>query len=199
MLKRLLTWTAAIALTLSFTAHAADDKAGAQWQQDKSGVAWMAKKREYLIMNSDVFGYNYDITTAVKPEGEAKQIVVEIPVDKFSSGEPDRDSEVAVMLKGNTQKNMVFTSSPLDTQQWQQIIAKSAKSIAGDLSIGGKSYPVTFNVTYDSAGNLHGELSSKMTAFDIEPISLVGGLVVKVSDDIKLLVKLNLQDLAAAH
>lgn len=186
-----------IALTFSSAAQASEG-AEAKWQADKSGVAWMAKKRQFLVKNTEVYGYNYDIKTTLKGDTSAVQIVVDIPIDKFSSGEPDRDSEVIIMLKGDKRKAMTFTSKPLSPFELQAILAKETKAISGQLAIGDKEFPVTFGLTYDN-NYMHGQLESTMQAFDIAPISVAGGLVVKVKDYVKLLVRLNLKDLMVSH
>lgn len=166
------------------------------WVGDKSGVAWGVEKREFLVMSKKVYGYNYDITTKVNRDGDSAQIVVDIPVDTFSSGEAERDGEVAKMLKGDVRKAMTFTSTPLSAAELQDLMGKKAKSIAGQLAIGDKEYPMTFNITYGTDEFLYGNVKTAMSKLGVQPPALVGGVVMKVGDDLQLLVKLKLSELA---
>lgn len=164
------------------------------WTGDKSGVAWGVEKREFLVMSKKIYGYNYDITTKVSRDGDLAQIVVDIPVDTFSSGEAERDGEVAKMLKGDVRKAMTFTSNPLSAPELQALMDKKAKSIAGQLAIGDKEYPMTFNITYGTDNFLYGNVKTAMSKLGVEPPTLVGGVVMKVGDDLQLLVKLKLSE-----
>lgn len=166
------------------------------WVGDKSGVAWGVEKREFLVMSKKVYGYNYEITTKVNRDGDSAQIVVDIPVDTFSSGEAERDSEVAKMLKGDVRKAMTFTSKPLSAAELADLAGKKSTSVAGQLAIGDKEYPVTFNVSYGTDNYLYGNAKTAMSKLGVEPPALVGGVVMKVGDDLQLLVKLKLSDLA---
>lgn len=185
-----------LAFTFSGLASAAD---APSWQADKSGVAWVVNKRQFLVMNKEIYGYNYDVKTSVRPEGENYQIVMEIPVDKFSSGEADRDKEVAVILKGDVSKTMTFTSAPYSKADFQKILTKQTKAIVGDLEIGKTKSPVSFDISYEGDAFLLGSVTTKMSHLGVEAPAAGGGLVLKISDDLKLLVRLQLKDIALAH
>ena len=167
------------------------------WPAGRSAVAWMTKKRMFLIKNVEPVGLNTSIS--IFKDDDKKTISIRIPINKFDSGEPDRDKDVVRILKGNIQPDLLFTSDAVNDELEKNIMQDQFSGrLSGQLKIGGQSFPVTFNVkkTKDSHGDLlEGELATTFTAFEIEPPTVAGGLVAKVRDDLTLLFRIYLIDI----
>ena len=167
------------------------------WTEGKSAVAWVAKKRMFLVKNVEPVGLNASI--GISKDSSANKFVIRIPIEKFDSGEPDRDKEVTSMLKGDVQPDLLFTSDAIAAEFEKSLTQDHyTGKLGGELQIGGKSFPVSFDVkkTKDSHGDAReGELRTTFTAFGIEPPAVAGGLVAKVKDDLTLMFHIYLSDI----
>jgi hypothetical protein len=162
---------------------------GVEWNESKEGVAWEANKTLFLFKKAQPVGYNYSSKISFIKN---KVIEVIIPIDKFDSQESARDSEVVILLKGNIQKNMIFKSKAFSKKELTKLHKKKLTKIEGDLSLGGKSYPLVFVMTYDDKGFAYGTWKGKMSSFDIKPPGVLGGVVSNVHDFLKLHVKMKI-------
>ena len=77
-------------------------------------------------------------------------------------------------------KDIKFTSSSVET-------AGDGLKVSGDLELGGKSKPVTFDVT-ESAGTVTGSANLKQSDWGIKPYSALFGAL-KVNDEVKVVVE----------
>jgi polyisoprenoid-binding protein YceI len=80
-------------------------------------------------------------------------------------------------------KSISFTSSSIED-------TGSALKVSGELEMGGKTNPVSFELT-ESGGTLSGSADLKQTAWDIKPYSALFGAL-KVNDDVKVVVEAKL-------
>jgi len=174
-----------------------EESAKIVWPAGKSAVAWVTKKRMFVFQNVEPMGLNSSVRVTLNES--QKTVSIQIPINKFDSGEPDRDTEVVKILKGDAQPDLLFTSDPISEDLQKNILQDhSVGRLGGKLQIGGKAFPVSFEVKKGKEGQLEfldGELRTTFTAFDIEPPSVAGGLVAKVKDELTLRFRIFLGDI----
>ncbi len=163
--------------------------------KNQNCVAWKTKKTMFLVKSEEPVGINCSITLTVSsPTAGLKQVLVKVPIDKFDSGEVDRDKEVLLLLKADRQKDLEFLSKEITEAQWPDYLAGKMSVLQGALRIAGESYPVDVQLkkSEDTAQDmLSGSLETTFTAFKIEPPSVAGGVVAKVKDTLTLVFQLN--------
>ncbi|MFK7826966.1 MAG: YceI family protein [Oligoflexales bacterium] len=157
-------------------------------------VKWHAKKRMFLLSNQEPVGINTKIEVSLVPDKQNYLLRIEIPLAEFNSDEADRDAEVVKMLKGDLNKNLVFQSRSYSQAELNGMLKTVSHTIPGKLRIGEKWHDLKFTVEIKEH-LLTGSMESKLSSLDIEPPSMLGGLMVKVDDYIKLSVQLNLESL----
>jgi hypothetical protein len=149
-------------------------------------VAWKTKKRLFLLQNLDPVGKNCKITTQATSSKEGFILKGVFPIKGFDSAEPTRDEHVFEILQGPKQADLVFTSQPIKKED----LSKLANSnLSGTLLIGGSSTPLTFEVTAKKDGKetiYTGVAKTKFSQLGIADLSVAGGVVTKVSDDLEL-------------
>jgi hypothetical protein len=152
-------------------------------------VAWKTSKRMFLVSNSSPIGKNCGIETEalkIKSDFQLKGIV---PVGKFDSGEPSRDSEVVIMLGGEAHPNIIIESEPLSASKLNQIL-KEEQMVKGFLTIKGNKNPISIKIKAtqkDKEITYFGTMNTSFTALGVEPPSVGGGVVAKVRDELDLL------------
>jgi hypothetical protein len=152
-------------------------------------VAWKTSKRMFLVSNSSPIGKNCGIETEalkIKSDFQLKGIV---PVGKFDSGEPSRDSEVEIMLGGELHPNIIIESEPLSLGKLKQLL-KEEQLVNGFLTVKGKKNPISIKIKAlqtDKEITYFGSMKTSFSSFGVEPISVVGGVVAKVQDELELL------------
>ncbi len=163
--------------------------------KDQNCVAWKTKKTLFLVKSEEPVGINCSITLTVNsPSTGTKQVLVKVPIEKFDSGEVDRDKEVLLLLKADQQKDLEFLSKEIPDAQWSDYRTGKMTMLQGTLKIAGESYPVELQLrkAEDPAqAMLSGSLETSFTAFKIPPPSVAGGLVAKVKDSLTLVFQLN--------
>lgn len=174
-----------------------NDSMKINWTEGKSSVAWMTKKKMFLFKNVEPVGFNTAIT--VLKDVNKKTISIAIPIDKFDSGEPDRDKEVIKILKGDVQPELLFTSDAISEDLEKNLLQDQfSGKLNGELKIGRKSFKVIFNIKNGKDGQrmfIEGDLQTSFTAFEIDPPKVAGGLVAKVSDELTLAFRIYLNDI----
>lgn len=153
-------------------------------EKTASCVAWRTRKRMFLVSSARPVGVNCDITSRRVETPQGKQIEVRAPIHKFSSGEPDRDKEVLDILKAGVQPDLLVRTAPLTSDPFDT----ESGTLAGELSIGGKTYPIEIPYRVEKAGqvDLVGVVKTTFTAFGIDPPVVGGGMVAKVYDELEL-------------
>jgi hypothetical protein len=152
-------------------------------------VAWKTSKRMFLVSNSSPIGKNCGIETEalkIKSDFQLKGIV---PVGKFDSGEPSRDSEVEIMLGGELHPNIIIESEPLSLGKLKQLL-KEEQLVNGFLTVKGKKNPISIKIKAlqtDKEIIYFGSMKTSFSSLGVEPISVVGGVVAKVQDELELL------------
>ena len=163
--------------------------------KDQNCVAWKTKKTMFLVKSEEPVGINCSITITVdSPAAGTKQVLVKMPIEKFDSGEVDRDKEVLLLLKADKQKELEFLSKEIPEAQWPDYRTGKMSVLQGTLKIAGESYPVDVQLkkSDDTAqAMLSGSLETTFTAFKIPPPNVAGGLVARVKDTLTLVFQLN--------
>ena len=157
-------------------------------------VKWHAKKRMFLVSKQNPVGINEKIEASLVRDKQYYMLNVEIPLAHFNSEEMDRDAEVVQMLKGDIEKSLVFQSKNYTQAELIAMLQTVSHKVPGKLRIGDKWYDTEFDVEIRGS-QLSGSMESKLSKFDIDPPSMLGGLMVKVEDYIKLSVQLDLEPL----
>ncbi|SMF47683.1 YceI family protein [Pseudobacteriovorax antillogorgiicola] len=161
---------------------------------DGNWVSWGAKKTMFLFNDKTAIGMNKNINAKLDKSNGTIKLKMSIPLDKFDSGEPDRDAEVVKMLKGDVSKNLMYESETFSPEKFEQLRNGQTDQISGKLKIGNKWFDVVFAVKIAN-NKLSGQVETKLTEFGIEPPSMVGGIMVSVKDYIALKVNLDLSTL----
>ncbi len=193
-----------IALLFGGFASASND-----WTADQTNcVKWVAQKRLLLFKEVEVTGYNCSIEVSVlrrrnpstqsasQPAGSVtrqdtnyRSVSVLIPLNRFDSGEPDRDASVTGLLGGQTSPNIEFTSMVMSPQQWTALDEGTLKSLNGTLTINQRSHPITLSIRYDSA-HLYGFVQTRFSSLRLQPPTVAGGAISKVRQPLRLEFKL---------
>lgn len=154
-------------------------------------VAWRTSKTLALVSQHEAVGISCQVTVTAKAAGESKYMAtVSIPIHSFNSQEPDRDKEVLKILKASIQPNLLFTTQALSKAQWEALVNEKGGSIQGQLSIGGRSFPLSVPVKIRKKGNsveVYGFVQTRFTALGIKPPEVgPGGVIAKVPDYLEL-------------
>lgn len=153
-------------------------------------VVYNVHKVMFLVSSGTVIGKNCEVSAQVLPEvGGQFHVEVTIPIRNFKSGDSDRDESVAKTLKDDVQAELTFHSKAMTAEDWRALFAKSNFNISGELSVGQKTYPVTFASHYIENGDnaeVEGVAKVKFSDFEISPPKVVGGVVAKTKPDFEL-------------
>ncbi len=161
-------------------------------------VAYEAGKRMFLVSNQNIIGKNCSITTTAKGSGANVIITMKAPLNKFVSGEPERDKHVIEILRGEQRDHIKFISDPVKRTDLTEASDGSIIHINGLMYIGNAAYNVESDARFTTQdGNMviTGKIETKFSNFDIPPPSIGGGIIVKVSDDLTLHYHLILSDI----
>jgi polyisoprenoid-binding protein YceI len=160
----------------------------ALFEEGSHCVAYRARKTMFLISSSEVVGKNCDVSAQVLPEvGGLYRIEVNVPLKSFQSGDVDRDQDVMKTLKADVKPEITFSSKALTAEQWRGLMQLPEFEIAGELTIGNKSFPLKMVSHFSNQdGEVDGRAMVKFEDFDIAPPSVGAGLVAKAKPDFEL-------------
>lgn len=159
----------------------------------QSSVSWKTTKRMFLLSTQTPVGINraVEVQTGLN---DNRYIRLLIPIDKFDSGEPERDQEVLKLLQANIQPKLIFSTSLMRQAEYDRLVRGDINQLDATLSIAKIEHPVTVEIT--RTGNfLVGTIKTKFTTFGITPPKVAGGLVAKVNDELELVGRIDLADL----
>jgi len=164
------------------------------FENGKNCVAYRAKKQWTYLVTRKVVGQTCDVTAQVIPElGDKFHIEIEIPVQSFNSGEVERDRDVMKILKGRSHPNLVFRSHSRPQSEWREMYKRKRFVIEGQLMIGGNPRPVYADVALLETSNgveVDGIVETGFKQLDLKPPQLVGGVLVRVKNELQLHVHL---------
>ncbi len=166
--------------------------AAAQAQDFPAGahcVAWRTQKTMFLLSKETPVGLNCKVQTNLKDNGGQKVLEVSIPIQGFDSKSAQRDADVFTLLKGPQQPDLLFRSEQLSNERLLSL-AKDGGTVEGQLTIGGKAYPVSFAVRVETVNNapvFFGSFQGTFSQFDIESPRVAAGLIAKVDDKLELI------------
>ncbi len=171
-----------------------------EFPENRSCVAWKAKKKMWLVSTVEPIGINCDIKAEISdPLINRHTITVTIPLDKFNSQEPERDKEVADRyLKSKIQPALEFKTPELNNADLQKIMTGETKEIAGKLKIAGTSFDITFDLAVTSTEGGYNIGLSTRTAFSklaVERPKIAGGLMANTLDQLELSGVIKTQDI----
>jgi hypothetical protein len=152
-------------------------------------VAWRTTKTMFLVNKGTYVGLNCKVQTSLKDENGQKVLEDVIPIQGFDSKNSDRDADIFKRLKGPQQPDLLFRSQPLANESLANL-AKAGGSVQGELSIGGKPYPVSFAIKTDAANDalaFYGTFQGTFSQFALEAPRVAAGLIAKVEDKLELL------------
>ncbi len=154
-------------------------------------VAYKVKKRLMLIRNVEVVGKNCEVISQVIPDiGGMYSYKLEIPIDRFESGEAERDKDVQKALKYEKQDSLYFKSEKMSKKSWmEKLTSMQPFLVNGSLNIGGQDYPITTKVIMvktDSGFEVDGLIQTKFKELGLKPPALFGGIMAKVREDLEL-------------
>jgi YceI-like protein len=154
----------------------------------KACVAWKTKKTMFLLKKLEPVGINCSVSVHITPKGAGQQVIVEIPIAAFDSGEKARDKQVLTILKSDVAPALVFTSREYASAEWDGVKIGKIALIEGSLSIGGESFPISmpFLVSRDASMVASGVLVTTFSRFKIAPPKVAGGLIANVQDYLEL-------------
>lgn len=151
-------------------------------------VAYKVKMRS--LFSSKVVGKNCDVSVQLLPAvGGDYQIEVNVPISGFDSDDKERDKDVREILKEAEQSDIVFRSKTMTETEWREAIKKPSFVLEGELSIAGKSFPLTAPVEISKAEDgieADGVITVPFSRFDLQPPKVGGGLFARAESDLEL-------------
>ena len=153
-------------------------------------VAYKAMKTMFFISSGAVIGKNCDVSAQVLPElGGLYHIEVTIPLRSFQSGDADRDLDVMKTLKADVRPEMLFRSQAMTAEQWHALFGKAEFNLAGELTIGAKSFPVKVASRYierNDSAEVDGMTTVRFQDFALAPPSVGAGIVAKTNPEFEV-------------
>ena len=96
---------------------------GVVFPEGKACVAWKTRKTMFLLKKVEPVGINCSVNIRIDSKGVGKQVIVEIPIAAFDSGEKMRDKKVQEILKSDVAPALVFTSRIYTSEEWGAVKA----------------------------------------------------------------------------
>ena len=154
-------------------------------------VAWRTSKTLALVSQQEVVGTSCQVGVTAQKNADGKfSATVSIPIASFNSQEQDRDKGVLKILKASVQPNLLFSSQALSKSQWEGMLSQGHGVVRGNLSIGGRAFPISAPVKVRKSGNrieLSGIIRTTFSALGITPPEVgPGGAIAKVPDYLEL-------------
>lgn len=153
-------------------------------------VAYKVKKTTFFVSSGEVVGKNCDVSAQVLPEvGGLYHIEVNVPIRGFTSGESDRDKDVAKILKSEERPDLTFKSKAMSADQWRELFNKSNFELDGELSVGVKDYPIKISMRYidkSEEAEVDGTGRIRFQDLNLKPPTVGGGIFVKTKSEIEL-------------
>mgnify|MGYP001564014559 FL=1 len=144
-----------------------------------------------FVVESEIVGKNSNVSVRVlQTSNDNFSINVNIPIDKFDSGNSKRDKNVAEILQQEKNPNLIFQSDTMDRDDWQNFWKQEEFPLTGTLRIGDNSYPLTIHINttmVDTMKVISGIYIGKFTQFGLE-VPKVGpmGIIANATDYLEL-------------
>jgi len=154
-------------------------------------VAWKAEKRMFFISKSEPVGKNCSIDLefqAMSGDENLEQtykLIMKVPIDKFDSGEPDRDEEVQKILRSHVRSDILIETDLMDRKSWVLFWSGEGDGLPVKVWIGEEIYQLNLVPKVDSE-YIKGSIKTQFSQFDISRPKVVMGAVASVSDDFEL-------------
>lgn len=153
-------------------------------------VAYKTKKKLMLVSSVTVVGQSCDVSSQVVPDlGGFYYFEMTVPVSSLNSGEVKRDKDVAQLLSGSDQSDLIFRSVKMMPDEWKKLLKQEEFELAGEMLIKNKPYPVKARVKilHGIKGlEVDGRIVTKFKDLGIDPPNLAAGLMAKVGSDLEL-------------
>lgn len=159
-----------------------------QFQPDKSCVAWKASKRMFLVKSVEPVGVSCNVE--LKWNTQSRELVVEVPIDSFDSQEPERDAEVAKLLKATEHPSIQIATAAISAAEIEALRAKEAVTLKGRMSLAGQTLEKDFKVYRLSDELAHVVLQTSFSELNLQAPTVAGGVVAKVRDPLTLVAQL---------
>lgn len=160
-----------------------------QPHQDRC-VQYHVRKKMFLIKKELVWGMNCEIAAEVQTDANQVSVKVTIPVEKFNTGNDNRDEDVKSILKYAEHPRMTFVSQKISLESLKTALEQGQEvAVPGMLKIGGRDFPVTFKMSLKKEGPdlvFSGRTEAAMSQFEIPPPRMAGGLIASVEDWLEL-------------
>lgn len=175
-----------VGLGLAFQLYMPNLQAIEFTQKDTSCVAWEAKKTMFLFRKVQPVGRNCaaKVRFAEGVSDGSYRIEVEVPIAAFDSGEPDRDKDVAVLLKSEEDPNLLVYTSDLPLERWRSLMVDSGK-VDGYLRIGKSDHPIEIPIKIDNE-IIQGSVETSFSALSLQAPEVALGVVASVEDALTL-------------
>lgn len=166
----------------------------AQWPftAEDHCVAYRTIKGVFFFFDAEVLGKNCAIEAElnVTDAGEAKQLVLSIPVNGFDSGNSGRDEHVAEILGGKELNSLRFLSAPLSPADIMALIAGEMDALSGTLVLNNQEHQVLFQVDVIQQGEsplINVKLTKTFKELNITVPSVAGGMIAAPGETLELL------------
>ena len=144
-------------------------------------------------------GINCDISIKMEEASSNEyQIIAEIPLDSFDSGENKRDMDVKELLQEKGKENLIFSSEVLNQKKIKYFLQQKTWELSGKLMIKSKFFPVTLSVRNSNSKSdteFLATLQKKISYFEVEPPTMFSGVFMKVVDLVDISIKARLRDI----
>lgn len=160
------------------------------FSQNDHCVAWKTEKVMFLFKKTEPVGKNCEITTEFQstdsdtPE-HSYQLTMSVPLDKFDSGDAQRDKDVVELLRGDVRSELLLETDLMDQQSWRQFWAGESMEMPITVWIGEESYRLVIKPEVDGE-QIKGAIQTKFLHFNLESPKVAMGVVANVSEDLEL-------------
>ena len=199
MKRAVLAVLALLALTARGWAQMAVQPAGSLWIEGDSTLhKWSSTSTAVAMAFKLADGAPQSLSEAIKAS-KVKGLEVLIPVASLKSGESGLDKNMRKAMSEDKFPNVVYRLDHYELAKGSGDGVMTAKA-AGDLTIAGKTKPVTIDVEFrlgQDAASLKGSYTLVMSDYGIKPPSLMLGAI-KVRDPVTIRFELLLKPQDAA-
>lgn len=178
--------TLIVALFLSHQAQAEEETKPIPWEENQPVcVAWQADKLFLLVSDERPVGINCRASILVNNEKSGVHVRVQIPLEDFDSGEPDRDAIVRELLSNQGKSSLSFKTETLPLLEWKKRMGHPKGTLKGFLVLRGEEHEVLLNFHVES-DFLVGQVVTGFSALKTEAPSVGLGMVAHVRDPLVL-------------
>lgn len=168
------------------------------WPENKSTVAWQAERTLFLFKEQTTHRINSEIKIRLDQQDDKKALQLYIPIDQFNYDELFEEFFLSRILLKKERPVLEIQTAAVDEKTWKHLLAGQIHRINGYLTFGKKHFPLNFNIQIARQAEhpfIDVMTSTSFSHLEIDPPSLLFGLIVKAEDKLSLAARIYLKDI----